>query len=96
MYALRDAQDQGDYIQSLYIKSDWKFEPASDDIEEALTKFKQTITNKQEENIKRRRYKLRHNLTPGKWDLIQELPKNDKFIIVDGDKNLGPCILERD
>ena len=56
MYALRDAQDQGDYIQSLYIKSEWKFEPASDDIEEALTKFKQTITNKQEENIKRRRY----------------------------------------
>lgn len=96
MYALRDAPDQGDYIQSLYIKSDWKFEQASDDIEEALVKFKQTITNKQEENIKRRRYKLRHNLTPGKWDLIQELRKNDKFIIVDGDKNLGPCILERD
>ena len=35
------------------------------------------------------------NITSGQWDLIQFLRRNDLYIVVEGDKNLGPCILDQ-
>ena len=35
------------------------------------------------------------NLTHGGWNRVQYFNKHDDYIIVAGDKNLGPCILDR-
>ena len=35
------------------------------------------------------------NLTHGSWNLIQHFRQNDNYIVIDGDKHLGPCILDR-
>ena len=35
------------------------------------------------------------NLTPLRWKLMLQLKNHNVYIVVQGDKNLGPCILER-
>ena len=35
------------------------------------------------------------NISVRQWELIQFLRRNDLYIVVEGDKNLGPCILDR-
>ena len=42
------------------------------------------------------RRKPNRNLSVGKWNLIQFFRKNDNYIVVHADKNLGPCIIDRD
>ena len=50
IYALRDIEnDEGNYIPSLYIKSDYKFRPAPVLIERALATFETKIIMKQED-----------------------------------------------
>ena len=95
MYAFAGSppKDRG-YIPSLYIKSDFKFDPASQAIEEAMHAFKDTIQS--EQLGQNPRFKPSRNLPFSKWKLINTLKKNDKYIIVDGDKNLGPCIIDCD
>jgi len=83
----------GDYIKELYIKSDYEFPLASDVIEEALSDFQRVIQAEQAE-IRARR-KPKRNLTPAQWELIQFLKRNDMYIVVEADTNLGPCILDR-
>ena len=85
--------DDADYIPTLYIKSDYRFKPASIEIEKALFNFRTAIKSEQLQLNKRR--KPTRNLSFGKWNLIQKFRWNDDYIIVPGDKNLGPCILDR-
>jgi hypothetical protein len=40
--------------------------------------------------------KVRSNLLPHQRFLLRELRNNKDFVIIQADKNLGPCILERD
>ena len=35
-------------------------------------------------------------MTREEYTLLEELKNNDDFIIVPADKNLGPCIVERE
>ena len=94
LYHLRvDAGDGSEYIKSLYIKSDYKFDHASDEIEEAIKEFERELRNEQL-SINRRRKPLR-NITNRQWKLILFFKDNDLYIVVQGDKNLGPCILDR-
>ena len=95
IYALRDVEkDDTNYIPQLYIKSDYRFQPASTELESALTKFKKAVLNTQQQ-LRNRRFKPHRNITHSNWNLIQQLRKNDTYIVVHGDKNLGPCIIDR-
>jgi hypothetical protein len=93
MYALRASAISTGYIPKLYVKSDFNFEEASDEIEDAIKDFRDAITSEQ---LQRSRMKKpQPNLTFHQLKLISYFKNNDTFIIVQGDKNLGPCILER-
>jgi len=95
IYALRDVEnDEGDYIPSLYIKSDYKFRPVPVLIERALATFETKIKIKQQDLRNRKRHPSM-NLTHGGWNLVQHLKQHNDYVIVAGDKNLGPCILDR-
>jgi hypothetical protein len=91
-FKLKPPEDSG-YIPSLYIKSGYEFDDATDDIEEALAGFKQAVQAKQLQYSRQR--KQRRNITAGRWNLLQYLRRNDIYIVIHGDKNLGPCILGR-
>jgi len=95
IYALRDVEnDENSYIPSLYIKSEYKFDPAPVLIENALVSFEKAVQQKQQQ-LQHRRSKPTMNLTHGSWNLIQHFRQKDNYIVIDGDKNLGPCILDR-
>ena len=85
--------DDSDYIPKLYIKSDYVFKPASREIEKAIVNLKNAIKSEQLQINQRR--KPTPNLSYGKWNLINKFRWNDNYIVVHGDKNLGPCILDR-
>ena len=82
-------EDDNNYIPELYIKSGWPFDEVDDEIEDALSKFRAEVEKRQ------RRYRRRRstNLTPLQWHLMRELKKNDYYIVIEADKNLGACIL---
>jgi len=96
IYHLRDSPDQADdeYIKKLYIKSDWKFKAAPDHIEEALHNFERAI--KTEQHKLQRRRKPTRNLDASQWNSMEFLRRNDDYIVVQGDKNLGSCIIDRE
>ena len=92
MYHLR-VTDSGNYIKGLYIKSEYKFKPASDEIEEAIDNFEKALKAEQLE-INRRR-KPSRNVTFGQWELIQFFRTDTQYTISNADKNCGPYITER-
>ena len=93
IYHTKDATQEGAYNSALYIKSDYVFDPASDEVEQAVSSFRDAI---QSEQLRRSRIKKpSRNLTPRQWNLVKLFKNNDKYIVVQGDKNLGPCIIER-
>jgi hypothetical protein len=92
MYHMR-GQDSQDYIKSLYVKSEYKFKPASDELEEAMYNFKKQL--KSEQLARNRRRKPSRNVTYGEWTLIQFYRQSDEYTIHGADKNVGPFILER-
>ncbi|KAL3790505.1 hypothetical protein ACHAWO_010636 [Cyclotella atomus] len=93
MYALRNAGESDEYIPSLYIKSNYRFKAASDEIEEAAENFRDAITS--EQLLRSRKKKPSRNLSHRQLDLVRFFKDNDQYIVVQGDKNLGPCILDR-
>ena len=95
MYALSLVPPENqEYIPQLYIKSDYPFKKASKPIERALENFEKAIKREQLQ-LSRQRKPIR-NLPFSKYQLIKYYKNNDNYIIVQGDKNLGPCILERE
>ena len=96
MYALREEKEGGDYIPAIYIKSKYVFDPASEEIEDAMSKFKADVKKKIVELQRRRIKNPKCNLTPACMSLMQFLKDNDIYIVIQGDKNLGPCIMERE
>ena len=61
MYCFKnDPPDDQDYIKSLYIKSDYKFEEASEEIEYTLKNFRTAIKTEQLRQTRAR--KPSHNL----------------------------------
>lgn len=85
--------DEANYIPKLYIKSEYTFPDAPANIEKALANFKSAVL--QEQLARSRRKKPSRNLSFRKWNLIQHFKDHDDIIIIEGDKNLGPCILDR-
>ena len=88
-YHLQDSlENDGSYIPSLYIKSDYKFDPASEEIEAALSNFEQSW--RAEQAISERKTKIVPNLTPRQWSIVTLLQKHDQYIVIPSDKGLGP------
>ena len=79
MYALRNAQEDGNYTPELYLK---------------LCNFKSSVRRKLLLLRQRRHLKSQLNLSLLSFDLMQYLTNKDLLIVVHGDKNLGPCILD--
>jgi len=75
--------EEGGFIPKLklYIKSDYEFGPAVDEMKQALHEFRKAI-NAEQQQCMRRRKSCRE-------------PHNDSYIVVHMDKNLGPCIIDR-
>lgn len=94
MYHMGPPIDDDDYNPKLYIKSGYVFENASEEIEDALSNFSNAIKREQLSLLSRKRKPV-CNLTKSQLRLMKFLKDNDKYIIVEGDKNLGPCILDR-
>ena len=66
MYALRGMtdNDNGDYIPSLYLKSNYDFKKAPSHIEKAIVSFKEGILSKQMTLNQRFKQHPKRNLTP--------------------------------
>lgn len=80
------------YIPKLYIKSEWNPHSAPHHAELALERFDRALLS----NINNLPWTRRYNLTPSQRHVLSELTKRDDLIILPTDKNLGPCVLERD
>ena len=90
-----EEEDEGEvtYIPELYIKSDWEPPKCADaSIEKSMADFETTLCREQQLYNK----PTLSNLTPRQWRMAELLKDNDKFITIEGDKNLGGCILIRD
>ena len=83
------------FIKGLYINSDYKFGPGSDEVEEALNSFLSELKKAQRNNFRRRKRHIQLNLTPPLWKLMLFLRRHDLYIVIPADKNLGPCITDR-
>ena len=84
---------EDEYIPKLYIKSGYQFDPATDEIEDSLITFERALLK--EQKLCQQRRKPIRNISVGQWELTQFLRRNDLYIVIHGDKNLGPCILDR-
>jgi hypothetical protein len=79
-------------IPRLYLKSTWN--PPISKINHSLQRrtgiFLMRLKNL---FIKK---KVRSNLLPHQRDLLCKLRQEKKFLVIQADKNLGPCIIERE
>jgi hypothetical protein len=83
-------REEFQYIPELYVKSDWIANPS--DIPEVEASNKAFSTAVVQEQKRYNQTKL-PNLFPHHWNLIKFLKNQDKYIVVEADKNLGGCIL---
>ena len=82
-----------DIKNKIYIKTPgWTPEIASQELEKAITKMEKTLNHAAKLN----QHWFTTNLTKQQQELLQLLQNHNNFIIALSDKNLGPCILERD
>ena len=62
----------------------------------AMQNFERAVKKEQLAISKRRRPSRNiGNISHGQWNMIKSLKDNNRFIVVQGDKNLGTCFLER-
>ena len=80
------------YNPKLYFKSATVFGPNSPELEEILEDFASSLRKAE----KRWRSRNRPNLTPRQYQLLLYFRESDEYIIIEADKNLGVCILERE
>ena len=96
VWALRCNKEDGDYIKKLYLNSDYRFIESLPAIEKAKHSFKKAVKKKQLAISKRRRLSRNiGNISHGQWNMIKSLKNNNRFIDLQGDKNLGTCFLEQ-
>lgn len=87
-------QEDRNFIPQLYFKNDaWDPDLCENkEVERAMKRFLTSI------HRERRRYSkpILSNIFPHHWRLIRHLKNHDQYIVVEADKNLGGCILNRD
>jgi hypothetical protein len=79
------------FIHKLHSASNWPPPNAPKKVEQAIDEFEKTTTT-----AFRRSWKRPHieNLESSKIEMLREIKKERKYIVVASDKNLGPCIIE--
>ena len=82
------------FNNKLYIKSDWQPPQAETDIENRIDNFKEELMNIR--NSINSNTKTSTNLTTIQQNLLIAVRKNNNFVILITDKNLGPAIMERE
>ena len=83
----------GAFNPKIYIKSpNWNPSRAKDEIEKKVDNFEKELVTEMKKNMS----KPSPNLTKEQTTLLKTLRNNTGLIIVPSDKNLGPCILERE
>jgi hypothetical protein len=84
--------DDSDYNPKLYISQHKMFDRAHDQIENGIDAFEAEYRRVQ------RRYNkpTPPNLSPARLNLAAQQKLNNQTIVVPADKNLGPCILNRE
>lgn len=88
-----DEPGRMDFNPKIYRQDkEWEPEAVSEEIEQALNEMECKL----EQHIKNHKYYRTINLTRNQHDMIRRLRHNEDFIIVPSNKNLGPCILERE
>ena len=87
----REPEEESTYNKDLYLKKSWEAPEASEEVEECLTNFERELCRRQ---VKYKRLTL-SNLTLSQWKLTEQLNNNDYHIVIEADKNLGGCILDR-
>ena len=92
-FSLCPPDDNNNYIPGLYIKSDYKFKPASDDIEAALTSFQSSVDKYQ--SVLNDKASIVPNLTPRQFSLMKTFKCHDDYIFIPSDKGLGPVVAWR-
>jgi len=80
------------YIPGLYHKSDWEPPKACKEIEQSITNFSRELRNRQ--SFYQSKPTL-SNLTSSQWGLIDYFKDNNDHIVIEADKNLGGCLLDR-
>ena len=88
-----DKKQEEVYVHKLKSRSDWEPEPAPKLVEDALNRFKSAASTAFQKSWKKPHV---YNLEKCKIDLLREIKKNRKYIIIATDKNLGPAIMEID
>ena len=84
--------DEVTYNPKLYISSGKVFDYAGGDIEDAIDAF-ETDVRRTQAQFNRKHAK---NISTRKYQLVISFRQHDRYIIIEADKNLGPCILERE
>jgi hypothetical protein len=79
--------------KKIYKKSTTIFSSTEEHLEDRLTAFMQTLRNKKMELLESARPAT--NITKLQQQQLNLLRNNEEFIILNADKNLGPCIIER-
>ena len=85
--------DNEHFNHKLYIKNPMWIPPtAKNNIENALAKFREKLSEQQHKFQQKR---SRTNLTPLQKSALRTLQNNNKFIVVEADKNMGVTIWDR-
>lgn len=90
---LRHEEDENNYNPKLYLSQDKWFDRASKEIEDGIDKFEREY---REIRNKRYRKPTPPNLSAAQLLLASQQKLNDWTIVTPADKNLGPCIMDRE
>jgi len=86
------ANNNEDYIPSLYIPTTWNPPEASPEIETAINTFASQLNT----TLRNNNTHPRSNLTRLQYHCLHSIKNNNKLIVCSSDKNLGPVIMERE
>ncbi|MFN9981093.1 MAG: hypothetical protein ACK53Y_14300, partial [bacterium] len=86
------ANDNDDYITSLYIPTTWNPLEASPEIETAINTFASQLNT----TLRNNNTHPISNLTRLQYHCLHSIKNNNKLIVCSSDKNLGPVIMERE
>ena len=84
--------DEETYSPKLYISSGAVFDYAGEEIKDAIEAFETNVRRAQAQFNK----KHAKNISTRKYQLVISFRQHDRYIIIEADKNLGSCILERE
>lgn len=88
-------ENETEYIKQLYVKNrNWHPPPASNTIEEGITKFEKLLKQAHNSLQKMNLNKNLSNLTPLQSHALNSLKRNRDIVIKATDKNLGPVAID--